>query len=124
MYRYIAYCVLMIYLTLSTGITQDRPEGFRSPAKSGSEPRKLTPEEISPNLNYYSMDPLYDPNAVLGWAKERIEEKINRGMLALNAGDGKVYLGWRFSKAIWKMSPSTFIALPPEVRQSSSPPIL
>ena len=28
------------------------------------------------------MDPLYEPNAVLGWAETRIEEKFNRGMVA------------------------------------------
>ncbi len=55
--------------------------------------RELTEEEIPPNLNFYAMDPLYDPNAVLGWADERIEEKLNRGMLAIPMGDGKVYLG-------------------------------
>ncbi len=36
------------------------------------------------------MDPLYDPNAVLGWAETRIEEKLNRGMLALPTGEGNV----------------------------------
>ncbi|MBN2317851.1 MAG: silent information regulator protein Sir2, partial [Acidobacteria bacterium] len=45
------------------------------------------------------MDPLYDPNAVLGWAETRIEEKIDRGMLALNMGDGRIYLSWRFLKS-------------------------
>jgi len=44
------------------------------------------------------MDPLYEPNAVLGWAGERIEEKLNRGMMALSMPDGKVYLGWRLLK--------------------------
>jgi len=85
---------------LSTGITQDRiQENKRPPDNSGSGLRKLTPEEISPNLNYYAMDPLYDPNAVLGWAEKRIEEKINRGMLALNDGGEKIYLGWRLLKS-------------------------
>ena len=32
---------------------------------------------------------------VQGWATERVEEKIDRGMLATLNADGKVYLGWR-----------------------------
>jgi hypothetical protein len=73
--------------------------GTRPPEGNDRGLRELTPEEIPPNLNFYAMDPLYDPDAVLGWAETRIEERINRGMLALNAGDGKVYLGWRLLKS-------------------------
>jgi rhamnogalacturonan endolyase len=36
-----------------------------------------------------------DKPKVTGWAEQRIEEKINRGMLAVPNGEGKVYLGWR-----------------------------
>lgn len=72
--------------------------GTRPPENNEQGIRVLTPEEIAPNLNFYAMDPLYNPNAVLGWATERIEEKINRGMLALSIGEGKVYLGWRLLK--------------------------
>jgi rhamnogalacturonan endolyase len=72
--------------------------GTRPPADNERGLRQLTPEEIPPNLNFYAMDPLYEPNAVLGWARERIEEKLNRGMLALSQGEGKVYLGWRLLK--------------------------
>ena len=79
----------------------------RRPGRSSTRPpednerglRELTPEEIPPNLNFYAMDPLYDPNATLGWADERIEEKLNRGMLALPIEGGKVYLGWRLLKS-------------------------
>ncbi len=60
--------------------------------------RELTPEEIPPNLNFYAMDPLYDPNAVLGWAGERIEERLNRGVVAVPTEGGKVYVGWRLLK--------------------------
>lgn len=60
--------------------------------------RELTPEEIPPNLNFYAMDPLYDPNAVLGWAGERIEERLNRGLVAVPTEGGKVYVGWRLLK--------------------------
>ena len=72
--------------------------GTRPPRDNERGLRELTAEEIPPNLNFYAMDPLYDPNAVLGWAEERIEEKLNRGMLAISMGDGKVYLGWRLLK--------------------------
>ncbi len=72
--------------------------GTRPPRNNERGLRELTAEEIPPNLNFYAMDPLYDPNAVLGWAEERIEEKLNRGMLALSIAEGKIYLGWRLLK--------------------------
>ena len=56
------------------------------------------------------MDPLYDPNAVLGWAGERIEERLNRGVVAVPIEGGKVYVGWRLLKAILRQWPSTSIA--------------
>lgn len=31
----------------------------------------------------------------MGWAEQRIEEKLARGMMAVPSGQGKVYLGWR-----------------------------
>jgi len=40
-----------------------------------------------------------DKPKVTGWAKKRIEEKINRGMLAIPNKEGKVYLGWRLLKS-------------------------
>ena len=40
-----------------------------------------------------------DKPKVTGWAKQRIEEKINRGMLALPNKEGKVYLSWRLLKS-------------------------
>ncbi|MBC8470826.1 MAG: hypothetical protein H8D56_15245 [Planctomycetes bacterium] len=70
----------------------------RPPENNERGLRELTMEEIPPNLNFYAMDPLYNPDAVLGWAEERIEEKLNRGMLAVSMGEGKVYLGWRLLK--------------------------
>jgi rhamnogalacturonan endolyase len=36
-----------------------------------------------------------DKPKVTGWAKERIDEKINRGMLAIPNKKGQVYTGWR-----------------------------
>lgn len=61
--------------------------------------RALSPEEIPPNLNFYAIDPLYRPGTPLGWATERIEEKLDRGLVALPTADGKVYLGWRLLRA-------------------------
>ncbi len=65
-------------------------QGSTRPPKNNERGlRELTTEEIPPNLNFYAMDPLYNPDAVLGWAEERIEEKLNRGMLALSMEGGK-----------------------------------
>lgn len=72
--------------------------GTRPPVNNERGLRELTAEEVPPNLNFYAMDPLYNPDVVLGWAEERIEEKLNRGMLAISMGEGKVYLGWRLLK--------------------------
>jgi len=33
--------------------------------------------------------------AVTGWAKERVSEKLNRGLTAIPTGAGKIYLTWR-----------------------------
>jgi len=40
-----------------------------------------------------------DKPKVTGWAKHRIEEKLNRGLLAMPNKEGKVYLGWRLLKS-------------------------
>jgi rhamnogalacturonan endolyase len=40
-----------------------------------------------------------DKPKVRGWAKKRIDEKINRGMLAIPNKEGNVYLGWRLLKS-------------------------
>ena len=67
-------------------------------AHNDTELRELTPEEIYPNLNFYAINPLYREGTRLGWAQERIEEKIDRGVVALPSADRKVYLGWRLLK--------------------------
>jgi rhamnogalacturonan endolyase len=71
----------------------------RPPENNDQTLRPLTPEEIPPNLNFYAVDPLYRPGTPLGWASERIEEKLDRGMSALAVEGGKVYLSWRLLKA-------------------------
>ncbi len=89
----IVFFLLLIGAWTGAGLTENRPGSPGRPGGGGI--RELTPEEMTPNLNFYTMDPLYDPDAVLGWSATRIEERIDRGMLALRAGEGKVYLGWR-----------------------------
>ena len=63
--------------------TQDEPVGPR--------------EYIPPNLNFYSLNPGRKAKS-LGWAQERVEEDLGRGMLAMANEDGQVYLGWRLRK--------------------------
>ena len=106
MVRKLIFCVLLVCLVVLPAGAQDqqmrqrlRRFSTRPPRDNERGLRELSPEEIPPNLNFYAMDPLYDPNAVLGWAKERIEEKLNRGILALPVEGGKVYLGWRLLKS-------------------------
>ncbi len=101
--------IVVLSLLIGAGVSFGQPApgmrggpgfgGTRPPADNERGLRQLTAEEIPPNLNFYAMDPLYEPNATLGWARERLEEKLNRGMLALSMGEGKVYLGWRLLKS-------------------------
>jgi rhamnogalacturonan endolyase len=72
-------------------------ESTRPPADNENTLRALGPDEIAPNLSFYAMDPLYKPGVPLGWAKERIEETLDRGLIAI-ASDKGVYLGWRLLK--------------------------
>jgi hypothetical protein len=74
MVRNIVFVMLMFYAAASVTPTQ------------GS---------IPPNYSAYTLNPLYTENPTLGWAQRRIEEKLDRGMLAVPMGQGKVYLGWR-----------------------------
>ncbi len=55
------------------------------------------PSSIPPNFSHYTLNPNPKPT-VLGWAKERIEEKLGRGVSALRADASGVYLGWRLLK--------------------------
>jgi len=94
-----ALIVSLICFSITIADAQNQPtQGQRStrpPENNDRTLRPLTPEEIPPNLNFYAVDPLYDPDAILGWAEERIEEQLDRGMLAVAVVEGKVYLGWR-----------------------------
>ena len=72
--------------------------GTRPSSANDTSMRALSPEEIPPNLNFYAVNPLFKPGQPLGWATERIEEKIDRGTVALVSEDKKVYLSWRLLK--------------------------
>lgn len=55
---------------------------------------------IPPNFGFYKLNPEYKgPPAALGWAAERLEEKLGRGLLALRVSDTTVYLSWRLLKS-------------------------
>lgn len=71
------------------------PFGTRPSEHNDSTLRPLSPEEIPPNLNFYAINPLYKAGAPRGWSTERIEEKLDRGVVALLAETGKVYVSWR-----------------------------
>ena len=59
----------------------------------------VTQGAIPPNYSAYTLNPEYTGEPlVLGWAEQRIEEKLGRGMVAVPSGQGKVYLGWRLLK--------------------------
>jgi len=60
-------------------------------------PEAPPPSSIAPNFSHYTLNPNPRPTA-LGWAKERIEEKLGRGVSALRTPEG-VYLGWRLLKS-------------------------
>ncbi len=96
----IVICTLIwvfISITYSPAQEQRPPRQIstRPPENNDNTLRELTPEEIPPNLNFYAIDPLYDPDAKLGWAEQRIEEQIDRGLTGTVLADGNVYLSWR-----------------------------
>jgi len=101
--RNAAVLALTLALLVSLVSAQERRPrrgfgGTRPPADNERGLRELTDEEIPPNLNFYAMDPLYDPNAVLGWAKQRIGEELDRGLVALRIDEEQAYLSWRLLK--------------------------
>ena len=93
--------ILLSCAVAFTAVAQNPPPSqpsTRPPENNDQMLRPLTSEEIPPNLNFYAIDPLYRPGVPLGWATERIEERLDRGMLALPTEEGKVYLSWRLFK--------------------------
>lgn len=57
--------------------------------------RPLGPNEIPPNLSFYAIDPLYKPGVPLGWATERVRERLDRGIVAVRMAAGGVHVSWR-----------------------------
>lgn len=53
---------------------------------------------IAPNYSAYTLNPEYEENPTLGWAQQRIDEKLGRGVVAVPMGQGRVYIGWRLLK--------------------------
>jgi hypothetical protein len=58
----------------------------------------ISQASIAPNYSAYTLNPEYKANPTLGWAQQRIEEKLGRGMIAVPMGQGRVYVGWRLPK--------------------------
>jgi len=55
---------------------------------------------IPPNFGFYKLNPEYKGEpASYGWATERVEEKLGRGLVALRVSDSAVYLAWRLLKS-------------------------
>jgi hypothetical protein len=72
-----------------------------TPTQTPTPTPAQTPEQptssIPPNFSHYTINPNPRPTA-LGWATERIEEKLGRGVSALRT-DAGVYVGWRLLKS-------------------------
>lgn len=71
------------------------PSPTTPPPNNDQTLRKLSPDEIPPNLSFYAMDPLYKPGVPLGWSPEEIRERLDRGLVAVAMGGGRVHLSWR-----------------------------
>ena len=100
----IGRCAAVVALAFACAVAAaPQPPAQQPPAQQPTTPppgndqslRKLSPEEIPPNLSFYAMDPLYKPGTPLGWASEEIKERLDRGLVAVAAGGGRVHLSWR-----------------------------
>ena len=78
MSRKVASIVLLFYTIASTAAAQD-------PAERAYHVPALNPKHK-------------DKPKLTGWAAKRVEEKLNRGLVALANTQGKVYLSWRLLK--------------------------
>jgi rhamnogalacturonan endolyase len=87
MMKMIVLTVLLSCILVNTAVAQE-PSPTPEPPQSS----------IPPNFSHYTLNPNPKPT-VLGWARERIEEKLGRGMSAMRVGEGGVYLSWRLLKA-------------------------
>src|SRR5687767_14800331 len=71
------------------------PSPTTPPAGNDQTLRKLSPDEIPPNLSFYAVDPLYRAGVALGWASTEIRERLDRGLIAVTRDPGRVHLSWR-----------------------------
>jgi len=78
MSRKVASIVLLFCTIASTAAAQD-------PAERAYHVPALNPKHK-------------DKPKLTGWAEKRVEEKLNRGLVALANTQGKVYLSWRLLK--------------------------
>ena len=98
--RFAALAALAVAFA-GTPASQEPPQALPAqpsttpPAGNDQSLRKLGPDEIPPNLSFYAVDPLYTPGVPLGWAAEEIRERLDRGVIAVAAGEGRVHLSWR-----------------------------
>ena len=76
--------VLLTFAALTAAAQEPTPTPTPGPPASS----------IAPNFSHYTLNPNPRPT-VLGWARERVEEKLNRGVSALRTGDRSVYVSWR-----------------------------
>ena len=83
---------LMVLFSFALALTATAQEPQQQPTP---EP---PPSSIPPNFSHYTLNP--NPRATtLGWARERIEEKLGRGVAAYRTEGGGVYLSWRLLKS-------------------------
>ncbi|MGH9311522.1 MAG: hypothetical protein ACRD1U_19240, partial [Vicinamibacterales bacterium] len=100
MNRRLAACLATLVTAAAAAQQQPAPQAPQPaattpPADNDTSLRKLSPDEIPPNLSFYAMDPLHKPGMPLGWASEEIRERLDRGLVAAAAGDDRVHLSWR-----------------------------
>ena len=80
---------------LSIVYSSESPRGGQKATLVYTQEKPTGPREyIPPNYNFYMLNPYPKPQS-LGWAQERIEENLGRGMLVIHSEKGEVYLGWR-----------------------------
>ena len=96
--------VAAVLLAWAAALQQPAPSAPSQPATTpplgnDSSLRKLSPDEIPPNLSFYAIDPLYKPGVPLGWAGDEIREPLDRGLVAVAGDGGRVLLSWRLLRS-------------------------
>ena len=94
------------FVLLALGVTaamasQQAPQPLQDPPPTTPPPgndqmlRKLSPDEIPPNLSFYAVDPLYKAGVPLGWASAEIRERLDRGLVVVTMDAERVHVSWR-----------------------------